>query len=367
MLNTIQILLITQHVPHYRIPIFNMINDRVNLTILHNQKNIDLHSCEFNQIYCNLGSIGPMLYFKEGISNYCNKYDVIIAESNLRFIDRNLLVLKFWKKYKWIFWGIGQAASYKKRLGSRDLLKYIRFYLNKKVDAAILYSDFPLRSYIDAGINPSKIFIAHNTVVVDDLVKHADNKNTLLFVGTLYKQKKVEELISSYAKAVNKTGLAIPLIIIGDGEEREALESLVERLHIGKLITFKGALVDSLELSTYYSKALACISPGQAGLTVLSSMANSVPFITRKDAITGGEIFNINMGKNSTGVVYTKSHELVDLLCDINSNRQKYVEMGQSARKYYLTYRSPKNMVDSIIKAINYVSEDPKKVTQNHE
>jgi glycosyltransferase involved in cell wall biosynthesis len=354
-MDKINLLLITQHIPHYRIPIYNMLNERVRLTILHSQIELNHNTCKFNKVYASLGSIGPFLYFKINLNRFCQGFDVVIYESNIRFIDRNIITISPWRGYKWVSWGIGQAASYDKRLGDFDIFKNIRMFLQKKSDASILYSSFPLSSYIETDIDSNAIFIANNTVALDYVVKPNLDKNIILFIGTLYKQKKLMELIEAYRAASERCNLSIPLVIIGEGSERNKLESYVRKFKLQNLITFLGHIEDAHILSKNFSSALACISPGQAGLSVLTSMANSVPFITREDAITGGEIFNINSDNKKTGVIYKTKDELVDLLCDINTNKSKYIEMGDRARNYYVNFRLPEYMINSIIDAIRFV------------
>ena len=239
-MNDINVLLVTQHVPHYRIPIYNMLNERVRLTILHSQIGLNHNTCKFDKVYANLGSIGPFLYFKINLNKFCQGFDVVIYESNMRFIDRNIITILPWRKYKWISWGIGQAASYDKRLGDRDIFKNIRMFLQKKSDASILYSSFPLNSYIAMGIDSNAIFIANNTISLDCVAKPSLNKDTVLFIGTLYKQKKLIELIEAYKTASERCNLSIPLIIIGEGCERNRLESCVKKFKLQGFITFLG-------------------------------------------------------------------------------------------------------------------------------
>ena len=58
------ILLVTQYVPHYRIPIYNMIHSEIGLTVFHSQNNLDSSMCKFNEIYTDLGSIGPFFILR---------------------------------------------------------------------------------------------------------------------------------------------------------------------------------------------------------------------------------------------------------------------------------------------------------------
>ena len=350
------ILLITEYVPHYRIPIYNILNKRRSLTVLHSQANIDVSNCEFNHVYVKSWSIGPFNYFNINLNKFCKGFKVVIAESNIRFLDRNFLILFPWRKYKWISWGIGQAASYNKKLGDRDSNKIIRLLLQKKSDANILYSDFSLKLLLDSGIDPGSIFIANNTVSLQNVASPDNYKKNILFIGTLFKQKKINELLYAYRSALDICPDLGNLLIIGDGTERVILEKLSQSLNLEKKVTFLGNIEDNKLLSDYFSKALICISPGQAGLSVLTSMANSVPFVTRTDAITGGEIFNINNGGKITGVFFEKKDDLITLLCDTVANRNKYMIMGENARKYYKRERSPEQMVESIINAVKFVS-----------
>ncbi|MFK2247879.1 hypothetical protein ACIXLV_04580 [Bacteroides fragilis] len=60
-----------------------------------------------------------------------------------------------------------------------------------KSDAIIFYMKEVLSFWKDYNIDDSKIFIAHNTVAVDQDYAISDTKKKdFLFIGTLYKEKK---------------------------------------------------------------------------------------------------------------------------------------------------------------------------------
>ena len=159
-------------------------------------------------------------------------------------------------------------------------------------------------------------------------------------------------MLDSYKKALDLSENFLPLIIIGDGEEFNNIKTWITDHNLEENIHLKGAIFDTNELEQYFRQAYACISPGQAGLSVLTSMGNGTPFITKRSAITGGEIFNIKNKVN--GITYLEDNELVDILLDINSNKKKYIKMGKNARSFYLNERMPEKMIARLILAIEY-------------
>ena len=81
-------------------------------------------------------------------------------------------------------------------------------------------------------------------------------------------------------------------------------------------------------------------------------MGYGCPFVTRPDAITGGERDNIEHGNN--GLFYNTKDELVDILVDAACNKGKYQEMSINARKHYIEQCSSEFMSNGALAAIRY-------------
>jgi hypothetical protein len=87
-------------------------------------------------------------------------------------------------------------------------------------------------------------------------------------------------------------------------------------------------------------------------------MGYGVPFITRSNAITGGEIFNVTNG--ATGILYEHGSELTDIIADIASHPEKYIKMGVKAKEHYDSNRKPVDMANGLSDAIEYVLKNRK-------
>ena len=76
-------------------------------------------------------------------------------------------------------------------------------------------------------------------------------------------------------------------------------------------------------------------------------------FVSRKDAITGGEIYHIQNGVN--GIMYEKDEDLSAIMLDAFENRIKYIDMGRRAMDYYYSKATNEIKAEGVIDAINYV------------
>ena len=353
MMDKKKVLIIYPQLFRYRIPIFNMLAEQYDLTVLHSGNEIKDGIEKIKQIIVPIRKIGPFMLFFLNLHKICKQYDVVISEGATRYLDRNLLILNRLRGYKWINWGIGVSASYDKKFDDKKTFDVVRHFLYKKSDASIFYSDYPIQRYLDAGIDPFSLFVANNTTAVSYNEKLSFEKDSILFIGTLYRAKKIYDLLDSYKEAAKIWNKNLILNIVGDGEEYQNILQWIKDNGFEKSIHLVGALFDQEKLEPYFRKAFACISPGQAGLSVLTSMGYGTPFVTTTDAITGGEIFNIKSGK--TGVLYDKSEELKGILVDISNNPSKYLQIGNDARAFYLENRRPEQMAQAIADAIEFV------------
>jgi 1,2-diacylglycerol 3-alpha-glucosyltransferase len=102
---------------------------------------------------------------------------------------------------------------------------------------------------------------------------------TVVFAGRLAEEKHVDVLIEAISKTPRE--LNVHLEIVGGGEVRSALESLVQRLGLGDRVKFLGLASDEELRKTYIKADLFCM-PGTAelqSLVTLEAMSASTPVV----------------------------------------------------------------------------------------
>lgn len=345
-----KVMMIQGPIPEYRVAVFNELAKHVDLTVVYCFGK-EPKGAQFKCLYVPVRNFHWKFHTKN-LYAMAQKCDVLICTEDASYAAARIMD-RLPRKYKYIFWGIGVSAGYNARYDQDPQRDERRCKRINRADAAVFYASYPVEKYKKMGISEEKMFVANNTVLVKPIAPQ--EKENILFVGTLYKQKKIEELLQGYLAAYQKDPNVLDLVIIGDGEEREAVELWIKENELQEKIHLTGAIYDEDLLATYFAKAVACISPDQAGLSVLKSMGYGVPFVTHRNAITGGEIFNIKHEEN--GVLLDDFAQICDVVLDCTQNKEKYIAMGQKAKEHYDTNRTVPGMIQGFLDAIEYVTE----------
>ena len=337
---------------HYRIPVWNILSEYCDLTVTYSSgEEITIpENVKFKVKY-----LEPYIDSKRFVIQKANvrrmakEYDVVIAYGDIAWLKFS--TLPWFNKTKVIFWTLGVSASYDSGYDKNSTWDKIRAFFYRQADAMAFYTTHPIDKYVKMGIPRERMFEAPNTVAVEPIDINS-TKDSLLFIGTLYRQKGIQHLLDAYKINKNNPNL-VPLNIIGKGPDEEYIRKWIKENHMEKHMRMCGAIYDNKEKAKYFARSYACISPLQAGLSVLESMGYGVPFITIKDAITGGEVFNIHNGVD--GITMDSIEELKDVIADVFNNKQKFLDYGLNAKAFYNQYRKPEDMADGLWNAIQYV------------
>jgi len=334
----------------YRLPFFEQLSSRgYNITVIHSGPILDNVDYIKQTISKPISFPGGIQYrkYKKG-----KRVDIVVHMQNIRILNLWFLTLNPFQKCKIVHWGIGTSSTQGLSL-NKTLYSKARSFISKYADAIILYSDFPISLFPNKIKN--KIFIANNTVDNPNMIDFSSQEKTsFLFIGTLNKRKGLEDLIIAFSDLIKKNKINdIHLNIIGDGKEKDNLIELAKLHSIESRVNFLGQITSSKEKEVYFKKAIASISPKQAGLSVLESFSYGVPFLAYKDAISGGEHLNIKSGTN--GYLLNDKEELTSTMKEILENTTLSKQLGKNAFNYYKEKRQMKHMVNTFDSAFKYV------------
>jgi len=207
----------------------------------------------------------------------------------------------------------------------------------------------------ELGIAPDKIIIVPNGVDLNNIHYHRDilferykDKKIILSISTLRKIKGIDLNLFAIKKLKEKHKNLIYLII-GDGEERDSLESLVKKLNIEDSVQFLG-LLPHKEAMEYLSICDVFSLPSWDegfGVTYLEAAVYGKPVVACQGQGIDGVLEN-----NKTGFL-VKPRDINDLMKTLDfllSNQAQARKVGEKAKKIVLENYTWKHIIPKLIK-----------------
>jgi glycosyltransferase involved in cell wall biosynthesis len=343
------LLILQGWLPFYRKPFFNRLSKYYRVTVVHSGRPATNAGDFFLEIILPVIHFGSIRW-QTGLAELVRyqQPDAIVAGDDLHYLAFAYARFLVGTSVPWAWWGVDENRN--------RLFSQIKFeWIIRKSDQLIFYDTNSMSKVSRRGLDKGRLHLANNTVFVKQQIfcRNFSTRNTFVNVGSLNSRKQNDVLIKVFAKVLHQRGRDFNLYLIGDGPERERLRTLIKELDLTGNVTLTGKIEDSRLLAPYYSNALASVSFGQAGLAVLQSMAYGVPFITKVNAISGGEISNIENGK--TGILCEDSElGLLNALLGVIDNPALCEEMGANAYTYYRDRASVDGMVEGFRSALSY-------------
>lgn len=197
----------------------------------------ELERLEISYIYLNSNGIKNIFVAKNKLQKIVNneKPDILISYLLRADIINSLVKVTFTKKISSVRNMIEKeyVISHGKIIGS--LFGFFHKYALSKLDKIILISNDMYDFFIKNGFKQNKLVLIHNCLDEKDLeekmttqyLKPFDNDFPIVVsVGSLIPRKNTILLVDNCLKLLNE-GLVFNILIIGEGEEREMLESKI--------------------------------------------------------------------------------------------------------------------------------------------
>jgi len=273
--------------------------------------------------------------------------DALIVEANPRYLATPAAVK--WmhaRRRKVLGWGLGAPKSpspFGRGVG-------VRAHFIHQFDAMLSYSQRGADEYAALGFPREKIFVAHNSVspkpeqILDRRPQTVD-RVTLLFVGRLQTRKRVASLL----RACAEMGSNPRLIIVGEGPERVALESLARDVY--PAAEFAGAK-HGAEIKPYFADADLFVLPGTGGLAVQEAMSHGLPVIVAKGDGTQDDLVRVG---NGWQIQPEDFGALVSAMKNALSDIARLRKMGEESFRIVSEEINIQKMADVFVDALNSV------------
>lgn len=288
------------------------------------------------------------LCYQRGLMDWLKQWnpDALIMEANPRYLSTSAAVKWMNQQHKPVIgWGLGSPPLSGPLAGFRQTR---RLSFLTQFDALLAYSQRGADEYAALGFPREKIFVAHNSVsappssLLPERRSTFDVRPVILFVGRLQARKRLDSLFRACAKIQN-----IRLIIIGDGPERSALESLAKEIYPSA--EFIGAK-HGAELKPYFAEADLFVLPGTGGLAIQEAMSYGLPVIVAQGDGTQDDLVR---RENGWQIPPDDFDALVATMQDALSDVARLRSMGAESYRIVKTEINIEKMVDVFVTALN--------------
>lgn len=329
----------------YRVPIFSALGNQCDLTVTHSGSRMTADDAGFREI------VLPRQKFwrfhnQRGLHQLIESgdFEVVIYFMDIAWISIVTAFLRQSPGKRRVIWGLWRT----KRL----LPDLFRILLARYADFNLFYSQRAATDFIALGVPSERVAVARNTVRVDHPARNgASTRDAILVVGSFNSRKRNDITVSAFAEVAQTTSAPVRLVFVGAGPQLNHIRALAQLSGVADRIEFHPSCHDPELLRGFYDQAICSVSHGQAGLSVLQSFAYGVPFVTSRDAVSGGEIENISNGVNGHLTDGTREG-LVKVLRELIEEPCRAEALGNAALQYYRNHASAAHMIHGFLQAI---------------
>lgn len=375
----------TRMLPAYRIPILERLNERLQgrLVVCHGQPPQgnpvlmkEIQSNFRREVLTNYWYKDTTLHlqFYHKVFKKHGAPSTVLAEESPRSVMLPGLLRRARKLGAGrVLWGIFYSVH--RPFSADHPLQRYRIAMANRVEACACYAR-QSRTYLQPHVDPSKLFVAQNTMDTDSLFalrttlekegKTAvrarlgipDGHDVFVFVAQLVARKGTRELIEIFERY--QMDKPASLIVMGGGPERENMEALVAEKQL-QHVRFLGSVPDLNESAPYIFASDVMLQPGYVGLVVNHAFALGVPVITQEAPgnlpFHGPEVESIE--HESNGMI-VKRNDMASMQAALQRVVQEQQAFSQAATTYAENKLTLDNLVDGLIAAIGHAEQTKK-------
>lgn len=286
--------------PHYRLPIYTLMDDELECDFYFGDKveseiktmNVELLSgykktvenkrILFNRFWWQKGVV--QLALKKQYKHYVLTGDPSILSSWFILILCRILRKK---TYIWMH-GLNSEPSWKVKL-----LTYPFYWMANKF---LLYGEHSKKVMIELGFSENKIECIYNSLDYDNQLSirqklhktnfysnlFENNLPTLIYIGRIQKVKKIELLFEAL-KLLEKKDVFCNIMLVGENTDDINIKEIHYENNLESKLCLYGPCYDENKIGELLFNADICISPGNIGLTAIHAISYGTPCITHNN------------------------------------------------------------------------------------
>lgn len=276
------------------------------------------------------------------------KADSVVVEFNPRVITNWLVLLARRLLGKpTVLWGHAWSRS-----GRNSKSEFVRRGMKRLASTILTYTQTEQREVCEDMPN-KHVVSAPNAIYNASEMQYSgstETRKSFLYVGRLIPAKKVDVLLRGYS-AYRAQGGSAKLRVVGGGPELDRLKALANELAIVDGLYFEGHVSDQDQLRNWYRQAIATISPGYVGLSLLQSLSFGLPMIVSRDEPHAPEIEAAVEGFTVRFFDTGKPHDLATAMAEIEANLPELHQKAFNMVEFCRTRYSVEAMAEGIIAA----------------
>lgn len=366
--------------PHYRYGVFDLVSqdEQVSYTFRSPEK-------VYDPLLCTPGErpfqYKAMVYRRlrlPGTNNYVTFSSSPIRSILSRRVDAVVLANDILRIDCWLCIGLSKLVGRKVILWGHGVSRpethfrdNIRKFMQARADACLYYGEDARQKWIQLGLPPEKLFVAHNALDTDqqakiigqltrtdiDNFRHLsglDGKRVILFSGRLVPQKKPAVLLRALVHVL-RTLPDAHVVIIGEGPEKSNLESITAELHLQDHVTFTGALYDEDEVARFMMISEVAVMPAYAGLTIQHAFGYGLPIILGCVPHSHGPEARLVVD-GETGLFFPDGDDiaLAERVCRLLADTVLWRRLAENALEVVYTKHNKQMMALGIMNAVRY-------------
>jgi glycosyltransferase involved in cell wall biosynthesis len=266
---------------------------------------------------------GRRLLWQSGVLERALDARVAVLVLNPRVLSTWIVVaLRRLKRRRTILWGHAWP-----RHGMRSRTDRLRGVMRGLAGAVIVYTETEARQLRDYS-DSLEVVAAPNALYSRrelDPSPPPDTSTDFVFVGRLNRSKKPDLLLDAFRRAQPDLDRDVRLVFVGDGPLRVQLETTARHLGLSDRVIVCGQISAIDDLRRIYARAIASVSPGYAGLSLIQSLGFGVPMLIAREEPHAPEIEAAVEGENAWYFPSNSPEALASTLISVAKERDDWL------------------------------------------